>query len=100
MNTLKAITVTMNDGKTDHTFEVDIDKNCLLAWGAGGWDVLADHYKHVKKDAAKEKAVRERKCPKAKPRSGASAAKLVAPATGGAPVIALKNPDCSTTEWP
>ena len=100
MNTLKAITVTVNDGKTDHTFEVDIDKHCLLVWGPSGWDVLADHYKHVKKDAAQEHAVRERKCPKATPKVVGSTAKLVGPALGGEAVIAIKTPDCKPTEWP
>jgi hypothetical protein len=100
MNTLKAITVTMNDGKTDHTFEVDVDKNCLLVWGAGGWEVLADHYKHVKKDATKEQAVRGRKCPTATPKTVAPTAKRVGPATGGAALIAIKTPDCQPSQWP
>jgi hypothetical protein len=100
MNKLKSITVTMNDGKTDHTFEVDIDKNCLLVWGDAGWEVLADHYKHVKKDAAKEQVVRERKCPKATPKTVAKAAKLVGPAPITAALIGLKTPDCDPSQWP
>ena len=100
MNTLKSITVTMNDGKTDHAFEVDLDKTCLLVWGDVGWEVLADHYKHVKQDAAKEKAVRERKCPKATPKNAASAAKLATPAPSGEAVIGIKSPDCKPSEWP
>jgi hypothetical protein len=104
MSTLKSITVTVSDGKTDHTFEVDIDKNCLLVWGTAGWAVLADHYKLVKQDAAKEKAVRERTCPKATPKAtlkdGALGAKLVGPAPSGEAVIAMKTPDCLPSTWP
>jgi hypothetical protein len=90
----------MHDGKTDHTFEVDLDKHCLLVWGDAGWDVLADHYKLVKPDAAKEKAVRERTCPKATPKGAASVAKLVAPAPGGEALIGIKSPSCQPSEWP
>ena len=100
MNTLKSITVVMHDGQTDHSFEVDLARHCVLVWDDAGWDLLADHYKHVKKDVQKEKAVRERRCPKATPKSAAQAAKLAAPAPGGEAVIAMKTPDCMPTNWP
>lgn len=100
MNTLKSITVTVQDGKTEHTFEVDLDKDCVLVWGEAGWDLLADHYKHVKKDAQKEKAVREKSCPKATPKPVALGANLAGPGPGGESVIAMKTPDCLPTGWP
>lgn len=100
MSTLKSITVTVSEGKADHTFEVDIAKNCVLVWGEGGWSLLADHYKHVKQDAKKERDVRGKTCPKATPKPGAPTAKLVAPAIGGNAVIALKDPKCHSTQWP
>ena len=101
MSTLKSITVTVNDGQADHTFEVDIAKDCVLVWNKEGWELLADHYKHVKPDAKKEKAVRERTCAKATPKPAATpAAKLTALALSGDSVIALKTPDCLPTGWP
>jgi|GEM_PF-4602365 len=97
MSTLVSILVTVNDGTQDRTFEVDIENDCALFWNKDGWDVLADYYKDVKKDPAKEKEVRDRTCPKAKPREGSALAEA---APGAAAVIALKTPSCLPTEWP
>ena len=101
MSHLVSITVTVHNGNTDETFNVDINKDCALVWGPKGWEILADHYKHVHVDAAKERKVREKTCPKATPRPGS--ASVVAPmmvAAPADPVIALKTPDCDPTQWP
>ena len=94
MSTLVSIVVTLNDGTQNLSFEVDTEKDCALFWKDAGWDVLADYYKHVLKDPKKEKEVRDRACPKAKPKQGTAQALAVAP------VIALKTPDCIPTQWP
>jgi hypothetical protein len=100
MNTLKSIIVTVNDGVQDHTFEVDLDTNCSLFWNKEGWQVLEDYYVKVKPDPVKARQVRDRACPKAKPKSAALATTLAAPAPSGDAVIALKEPDCLPTGWP
>jgi hypothetical protein len=101
MSTLVSITVTVNDGTQDHTFDVDTTKDCVLVWNAAGWDMLADYYQGVKQNPGKAQEVRDRTCPKATPKSTAAlAATLVAPAPSGDAVIALKDPDCFPTEWP
>ena len=97
MNKLVSIVVTVSDGTRKQTFDVDLKKACCLFWNQEGWDVLADFYKDVKKDPKKEKEVRERKCPKAKPRKGTA---LYEGDPGGLPVIAFKDPECDPTEWP
>lgn len=97
MSTLVSIVVTVKEGDQARTFEVDIEQDCALFWNQEGWDVLADFYEVVKKDPAKAKEVRERKCPKARPREGAA---LAAAAPEGEPTIALKTPSCEPTEWP
>ena len=99
MSTLVSITVVVNDGQNDQTFNVDIANNCMLVWDDAGWDVLMDYYKDVKKDHKKAKEVKDRQCPEAKPRHGAALAKA-APLGGGSPVIALKDPECNPTQWP
>lgn len=94
MSKLVSIVVTVNDGTGDKAFNVDIDRNCSLYWNREGWDVLADFYRDVKKDPKKEKEVRDRSCPKAKPKHGEA---LVAPTD---PVVAFKSISCDPTEWP
>lgn len=93
MATLKSIVLTVNDGTQDHSFEVDLDQNCALFWGDSGWDLLAQAYQDVYKDKDKAKKTKDRSWPKAK-------GKTTLLATGAAPLVALKNPDCTTTEWP
>jgi hypothetical protein len=101
MSKLVSIVVTVNDGTQDRTFNVDTETNCVLVWKDSGWDLLADYYKHVKKDHKKEKEVRDRTCPEAKPKPGAGGrAELIAAPMGGTPVIGLKSPDCDPTQWP
>ncbi len=97
MNKLVSIVVTVSDGSKQRTFDVDLEQACCLFWNQEGWDVLADFYKDVKKDPKTEKEVRERKCPKAKPRKGAKCYEVD---PGGEPVIAIKDPKCCPTEWP
>jgi len=97
MNKVVSIVVTVSNGKKKHTFDVDLEQACCLFWNQEGWDVLADFYRDVKKDPKEEKEVRERKCPKAKPRKGAA---LCDTDPGGLPVIAFKNPKCDPTQWP
>ncbi len=97
MNKLVSIVVTVSDGAKQRTFDVDLEKACCLFWNQEGWDVLADFYKDVKKDPKKEKEVRDRKCPKAKPRKEAT---RLDEEPGGGPVIALKTTTCLPTEWP
>ena len=97
MNKVTSIVVTVSNGTKKHTFDVDLKKACCLFWNQEGWDVLADFYKDVKKDPKEEKEVRERKCPKAKPRKGAARCEED---PGGVPVIALKDPECNPTQWP
>ncbi len=50
MNALKSITVTVNDGAQDTTFEVDLDTNGSLPWNKDGWQVLEDYYVKAKPD--------------------------------------------------
>ncbi len=97
MSKLVSIVVTVSDGTQERTFEVDTEKDCALFWNQEGWDVLADFYKDVKKDEGKEKEVRDRTCPQAKPRQGST---LAPPAPTGEPLIALKDIVCFPTEWP
>ncbi|HEX4846081.1 MAG TPA: hypothetical protein VFV26_07655 [Geothrix sp.] len=96
MSTLVSITVVVDDGAGNRTFQVDTTKDCVLVWGDAGWDVLADYYEKAKHNPAKAKEVRDRKCPKAKPKQGETSA---VPATGD-PVIALKDEFCEPTQWP
>lgn len=96
MSTLVSITVTVNDGTQNRTFDVDTVNQCVLVWGDPGWDVLAEYYEKVKHDPAKAKEVRDRKCPKAKPKQDAT---LAVTATD-TPVIALKDEFCYPTQWP
>jgi hypothetical protein len=91
MSTVASILVTLDDGST---FNVDTAKDCCLFWSDAGWQVLADYY-DLKGEGEKAKEVRQKKCPKAKPKGGEVAA---APATDA--VIALKDPLCDPTEWP
>lgn len=100
MNTLVSITVTVNDGTQDHTFDVDTTKDCVLVWNAAGWDVLADYYQDVKRDPGKAQEVRDRTCPKATPKPAALAATLAMPAPSGDAVIAIKTISCDPNEWP
>jgi hypothetical protein len=100
MNTLVSITVTVNDGTLDHTFDVDTKKDCVLVWNAAGWDLLADYYQDVKKNPGKAQEVRDRTCPKATPKPAALATTFAVPAPSGGAVIALKDPTCWPTEWP
>ncbi len=100
MSTLVSITVTVNDGIRDHTFDVDTTKDCVLVWNAAGWDMLADYYQGVKQDPATAKEVRDRTCPKATPKPASLATPLTAPTPSGDAVIALKDPTCLPTEWP
>ncbi len=95
MNKLVSIVVTVNDGTQDHTFQVDTDAQCALFWNQAGWDVLADFYRDVKKNPEKEQEVRDRKCPKAKPRNAEDET-----TPGGEPVMVLKTTFCLPTEWP
>jgi hypothetical protein len=97
-----SITVVVNDGQNDQTHHVDIAHNCMLVWGAAGWDVLADYYDKVKKDPAMAKDVRDRKCPKAKAKNAALIAGASMTLTAGASpaVIAMKTPECMPTQWP
>jgi hypothetical protein len=97
MNKVVSIVVTVSDGKKKHTFDVDLEQACCLFWNQEGWDVLADFYRDVKKDPKEEKEVRERKCPKAKPRKGTMRCE---DEPGDGPVIALKDPECNPTQWP
>jgi len=97
MSTLVSILVTVQDGTQERKFDVDIEKDCALFWKNEGWDVLADYYKEVKKDPKKEKEVRDRNCPKAKPKQGTA---LAAPTPAEVPVFVLKDPDCNPTQWP
>lgn len=97
MNKLVSIVVTVSDGTRKQTFDVDLEQACCLFWNQEGWDVLADFYKDVKKDPKTEKEVRERKCPKAKPRKEATRSEGD---LSGLPVIALKTTTCLPTEWP
>ena len=95
MATLKSIVLTVNDGTQDHSFEVDLTQNCALFWGDSGWDLLAQAYQDVYKDKDKAKKTKDRSWPKAKgkgqsPLSGAMAA----------PLVALKDPTCTATQWP
>jgi hypothetical protein len=95
MNTLKSITVVWNDGQSDRTFEVDIDKDCALFWGASGWEVLEKHYKHVHVDAKKEGDVRRRACALASPKDSGGTSALTPTAQA---VFALKQPGCIPTQ--
>lgn len=97
MNKLVSIVVTVSDGTKECTFDVDLERACCLFWNQKGWDVLADFYKDVKKDPKKEKEVKDRKCPKAKPRKDT---RCETGDPGGGPIIALKDPDCEPTQWP
>jgi len=94
MSKLVSVVVTVNDGTGDKAFNVDIDRNCCLFWNKEGWDVLADYYQDIKKDPKKAKEVRDRKCPKAKPKQGEA---LTAPTDA---VVAFKSITCDPTEWP
>lgn len=94
MSTLVSITVTVNDGTQNQTFDVDITSQCALVWRNEGWDLLADYYDKVKHDPVKAKEVRDRKCPKAK-----SGARLAMAATAD-PVVAIKDVSCDPTQWP
>ncbi len=96
-NKIVSIVVTVSDGTQECTFDVDLKKACCLFWNKEGWNVLADFYRDVKKDPEKEKEVRERKCPKAKPRKGSASCEGN---PNGIPVIALKTTTCLPTEWP
>lgn len=96
MSTLVSITVVVDDGTGPRTFDVDTVNQCVLVWGDPGWDVLAEFYEKVKHDPAKAKEVRDRKCPKAKSKQGAT----LAVAAADSPVIALKDPLCDPTQWP
>lgn len=96
MSTLVSITVVVNDGTGDRTFQVDTAKECVLVWGDAGWDLLAGYYEKVKHDPARAREVRDRTCPKARPKAGVTFA-AVEPADA---VIALKDVDCYPTEWP
>ena len=95
MNKLVSIVVTVNDGFKDHTFKVDTEQQCALFWSKDGWDALAEFYRDVQKNPEKEREVRDRKCPKAKPQEGTDEAK-----PGGEPVIAIKAPCGIPTQWP
>ena len=95
MNTLKSITVVWNDGQSDRTFDVDIDKECALFWGVNGWEILEKHYKHVHVDSKKEGDVRKRTCAIASPRDPGSA---VAPTPTTQAVFALKQAGCIPTQ--
>lgn len=95
MNRLLSITVVAETDAGPQTFEVDLASHCVLVWDDAGWEVLAEYYGQVKHDPAMAKEVRERKCPKAKPKGAASA-----PEAGSAALIALKSPACDPSEWP
>lgn len=92
MSTITSIVVSLDDGST---FNVDLTKDCCLFWSDAGWNVLADYY-DLKGNKNKAKEVRDKKCPKAKPKGG----QALATAASSDPVIALKQPDCTPTEWP
>jgi hypothetical protein len=96
MSMLVSITVVVNDGTGDRTFQVDTVKDCVLVWGDAGWDLLADYYEKAKHNPAKAKEVRDRTCPKAKPKEGST----LAAAEPADAVIALKDVDCYPTQWP
>ena len=96
MNTLVSITVTVNDGTQNRTFDVDIANQCALVWRSEGWDLLADYYDKVKHDPAKAKEVKDRTCPKAKPKPGT----MLATTDAADPVFALKDICCDPTQWP
>ena len=76
MNTLKSITVTVNEGAQDSTFDVDIDTNCALFWNKDGWQMLEDYYVKVKPDPEKAKQVRDYACPKAKSKDAMATASI------------------------
>lgn len=95
MSTLVSITVVVDDGAGNRSFQVDTTKDCVLVWGDAGWDVLADYYEKAKHNPAKAKEVRDRKCPKAKPKADSALA-----SGDPAPVVALKTADCEPTQWP
>ena len=95
MNTLKSITVVWNDGQTDHTFEVDLEKDCALFWGDKGWEVLEKHYKHAHVDKDKEAKVRSRSCDRATPRQPGSTAPAMATPTAA---FAIKTQGCIPTQ--
>jgi hypothetical protein len=94
MSTLVSITVTVNDGIQDHTFNVDIDTNCALFWNKEGWQVLEDYYVMVKPDPEKAKQVSDRTCPKAISKDA------TATTIGDTALIALKSGSCDPTQWP
>lgn len=94
MNRLTSIVVTIQTDAGPQTFDVDIDKDCVLVWGEAGWQVLADYYAG-KGEKAKAKEVREKKCPKARPKGGTAGT-----GTDATAVIALKDPSCDPSQWP
>lgn len=94
MSTLISIVVTAQTPDGPQTFQVDLGATCALVWGDQGWDLLSDYYKDVKKDPAMARAVKDKKLPKAK---GKASAMQVAASD---PLIALKEPNCTATEWP
>lgn len=96
MSSIQSITVVLDDGSS---FQVDTTANCVLVWNDAGWDMLEEYYSKAKGEKHKAKEVKDRACPKAKPRHGDALAKA-APMGGGSPVIALKSPVCDPTQWP
>ena len=95
MSSVQSITVVLDDGSS---FQVDTEANCLLVWGDAGWAVLEEYYSKAKGEKNRAKEVKDRTCPKAKPKGGA--ALTAAAPTSTTAVIALKTPDCLPTEWP
>ena len=96
MSTVQSITVVLDDGSS---FQVDTTANCVLVWNDAGWAMLEEYYSKAKGEKNKAKEVKDRACPKAKPKGGA-ALTAAAPLAATSAVIALKSLSCDPTEWP
>lgn len=96
MSSVQSITVVLDDGSS---FQVDTTANCLLVWGDAGWAMLEEYYSKAKGEKNKAKEVKDRSCPKAKPKHGAALA-AAAPTASATPVIALKTDVCDPSQWP
>jgi hypothetical protein len=90
MSAITSIVVTLDDGST---FNVDLVNDCCLFWSDAGWQVLSDYY-DLKGEKNKAKMVKDKKCPKAKPKGG----QVTAPDTKA--LVAFKDPNCLPTQWP
>jgi hypothetical protein len=105
MSRLVSITVVVqDDAGNPQTFEVDTANQNLLVWGTG-WGVLEEYYDKAKGEKHKGRMVKDRACPRAKPKVNAKPRQVLAllaeaAADSADPVIALKDDGCNPTQWP